>query len=451
MVSKKKVKTVEEVLEAAIVAEEKQPYKLPEGWEWVKLGALLDSLQYGYTESATHEKIGPHFLRITDLDDEINWDDVPYCSISEENFLKYKLNHNDLVVARMGSVGKSQIIKTPEDSVFASYLIRLVPNNLLLADYLSLFMKTSLYWMQIEQNSKGTTRANVNTQGLKNLIVPLSPITEQKDIIIKSNNFLAKIKHAEKLIEEAKETFELRRASFLEQVFKFEYHCLYQKDVNNIKTNEIFDFVTSGSRGWAKYYSDSGDIFIRVGNLKHDSISLQLDEIQYVSLPENVEGKRTEVQAGDILVSITADIGRIAVIDEGVQKSYINQHIALARPHKHFYSPYIGWYLAAKTCGNQQMVELQRGATKVGLGLNDIKNITIPVPTYEQQKEIAEFIEKKLKEFSKSEWFLEACLKQCNELKKSILQKAFKGELSTSNPNGEPAIDHLKLILQEKL
>ncbi|MGE6503575.1 restriction endonuclease subunit S [Bacillus wiedmannii] len=428
----KKKKKLDELLEEALMPEDEQPYKIPYGWTWVKLKNIVN-IKTGKKDAnyGTEDGNYPFFT----------------CAKEPSKSPGYSYDEEALLVPGNGNIGTVMYYNGQFEAYQRTYIISSENINL---KYLYYHMLYS--WGKFNKDKLfGSTISYIKLANLQEYPVALPPVQVQESIVEHIEKYLSKVLKAKQLLEEVKETFELLRAGFLEQVFKFEYHRSYQKDVNNIKTNEIFDFVTSGSRGWAKYYSDSGDIFIRIGNLKHNSISLQLDEIQYVSLPENVEGKRTEVQVGDILVSITADIGRIAVIEDGMQKAYINQHIALARPHKHFYSPYIGWYLATKTGGNQQMMELQRGATKVGLGLNDIKEITIPVPTYKQQKEIAEFIENKLKEFNKSEWFLEVCLNQCSELKQSILQKAFKGELGTNDSNDEPAVEFLKSILQESL
>ena len=100
---------------------------MPEDWEVVKLGDIGE-FQYGYTETASGKKIGPKFLRITDIDltgSKIKWADVPYCKISDKDYLKYKLNDKDILFTRIGATtGKTCIVKSPPESVFASYLIR---------------------------------------------------------------------------------------------------------------------------------------------------------------------------------------------------------------------------------------------------------------------------------------------------------------------------------------
>ena len=105
-------------------------------WGTVKLGEIAN-INYGYTEKASFSEIGPKFLRITDIqENEVNWDTVPYCIISEIDFQKYHLKSGDIVFARTGATtGKSYLLNNPPKSVFASYLIKvhINSNNMLIA------------------------------------------------------------------------------------------------------------------------------------------------------------------------------------------------------------------------------------------------------------------------------------------------------------------------------
>ena len=112
---------------------------------------------------------------------------------------------------------------------------------------------------------------------------------------------------------------------------------------------EVFSFVTSGSRGWAQYYSNAGPIFLRIGNLDYETIELDLGEIQRVQPPAGAEGTRTKVQPGDILVSITGDTGMVGLVRKGIGDAYINQHIALARPAPNVLPEFIARALTAPT------------------------------------------------------------------------------------------------------
>ena len=89
------------------------------------------------------------------------------------------------------------------------------------------------------------------------------------------------------------------------------------------KIGPLCEYITSGSRGWAQYYSESGSLFLRMGNLSRDSFDLRLDSLQRVNLPDNAEGTRTRVAENDLLFSITAEIGMLGLIPANFEEAYI--------------------------------------------------------------------------------------------------------------------------------
>lgn len=99
---------------------------VPEGWEKIHLSEIV-STQYGYTESATEENVGPKFLRGTDINKTsyIDWSGVPYCPIKEQDYKKYELFEGDILAIRMADPGKVALIEEKVEAVFASYLVRL--------------------------------------------------------------------------------------------------------------------------------------------------------------------------------------------------------------------------------------------------------------------------------------------------------------------------------------
>lgn len=120
--------------------------------------------------------------------------------------------------------------------------------------------------------------------------------------------------------------------------------------LSRTQVNDISEKVTSGSRNWAQYYSDKGSKFIRMTNLQRESIYLNLDDLKFVDIETNsTDGKRTSLEFGDILMSITAELGKIGWVHEGLGESYINQHTALIRlNHEKAYSKYIAYLLSSK-------------------------------------------------------------------------------------------------------
>ena len=105
-------------------------------------------------------------------------------------------------------------------------------------------------------------------------------------------------------------------------------------------------FITSGSRGWAKYFTDKGEYFLTIKNIKNCNVNVS--DVQHIIPPSNAEAKRTKVQKGDLLISITADLGRTGVITESIAEhgAYINQHLTCIRLNQQFVNPlYVAYYM----------------------------------------------------------------------------------------------------------
>ena len=152
----------------------------------------------------------------------------------------------------------------------------------------------------------------------------------------------------------------------------------------------ISETITSGSRGWAKYYSETGAKFLRIGNLTRQHVNLRLDDLVYVTPPRGQEGSRTAVQEGDLLISITADLGVIGSIPSGFGEAYVNQHISLIRLKKCEVN--LRWpahYLSSRR--SQLMFQkLNDQGAKAGINLPAVGKIQVPLPPRDEQDAIVE-------------------------------------------------------------
>ena len=150
-------------------------------------------------------------------------------------------------------------------------------------------------------------------------------------------------------------------------------------------------FVTSGSRGWAPFYADKGELFVRMTNLWRDSIYLDLTNSKFVQLPPGAnEGVRTQLKEHDVLISITADIGIIGYVDESVPSpAYINQHIALVRfDEGQLCGKYVAYFLASEKSQKLFRASTDTG-TKAGMSLIGIQKIGLMLPGLAEQQRIA--------------------------------------------------------------
>lgn len=150
--------------------------EIPEGWACGKLSDIC-STQYGYTASASEETIGPKFLRVKDINklDWIEWNTVPYCSISDSDYTKYRLDINDILVARMADPGKSAMIDEAVDAVFASYLVRLRTSSPEMAHFVFRYLKSDSYKSYAEQVKSGSVQSNMNARVITGVSLVLPP------------------------------------------------------------------------------------------------------------------------------------------------------------------------------------------------------------------------------------------------------------------------------------
>jgi type I restriction enzyme, S subunit len=157
---------------------------------------------------------------------------------------------------------------------------------------------------------------------------------------------------------------------------------------------DLKPFVTSGSRGWASFYAEQGELFVRITNLWRDSIYLDLTDSKFVQLPPGAnEGVRTQLKEHDVLISITADIGIIGYVDESVPSpAYINQHIALVRfDAGQLSGKYVAYFLASEKSQRLFRAATDTG-TKAGMSLIGIQKIELMLPGLPEQQRIASFL-----------------------------------------------------------
>jgi len=203
------------------------------------------------------------------------------------------------------------------------------------------------------------------------------------------------------------------------------------------------DFLTSGSRGWADNYSDDGELFIRIANLTRDGIALDLSDIQRVVVPADVEGSRTKVQTGDVLFSITAYLGSVAVVPDELESAYVSQHVALARLRRALLLPRWVGYVALSLVGQTWFAMQSYGGTKIQLSLDDVRGLPVTVPPTCEQHTIVEFLDRetgKIDELVAGQQRLMGLLK---EKRQAVISHAVTKGLNPHAPMKPSGIDWL--------
>lgn len=166
------------------------------------------------------------------------------------------------------------------------------------------------------------------------------------------------------------------------------------------RIKQLVSFTTSGSRGWAEYYTEDNacPVFLQSGNLGNE-LELDWSSKQHVSPPKGSEGERTRLKEGDVLICITgAKTGNVAWANELFTTTYINQHVALLRPLRSIVN---GRYLAfalKSHASSHQLVAAQYGGTKQGLGLEDVRDVWVGLPPRAEQDDLLNNLSGRLEE-----------------------------------------------------
>ena len=189
--------------------------------------------------------------------------------------------------------------------------------------------------------------------------------------------------------------------------------------------SEYIEFLTSGSRGWAQYCVDDGsEWFITIKNVKDCHIST--GNMQPVNAPDNAEARRTRVQEGDLLISITADLGRTGVVTKEIADhgAYINQHLTCIRLNQEAVDPLYVAYFMESSAGKEQFVSKNQSAVKAGLNFNSINSLRLLVPPKAVQQDFLRFVA----QVDKSKLIVQKSLDETQMLFDSLMQQYFGGE-----------------------
>ena len=304
----------------------------------------------------------------------------------------------------------------PEFSgVCSTDIIPILPKDGLSRDYLFYFLRTPATVELATSRCSGANLPRLSPKQLAALQIPLPPLDQQKRIA---------------RILDAADALRAKRREALSQLdtlLQSTFLDMFGDPVTNpmgwevVSVGDEISFLTSGSRGWARYYAKEGDTFIRIQNLKGGQ--LDLDDSAFVNAPESAEAKRTTVEPGDVLLSITADLGRTAVVPGGIAKAHINQHLAILR-FTSLNPVFVSYQLASKG-GQAQFNRLNREGVKAGLNFNDVKSIRLTNPPLDLQHRFAATVQSVEQQIASQR----AHLNELDTLFTSLQARAFRGDL----------------------
>ena len=277
---------------------------------------------------------------------------------------------------------------------------------------------------------QGALYPAAKSSDVKGYQFPLPPSEEQKAIADKLDKLLAQVNNLKARLDAIPAILKRFRQSVLAaavsgQLYSFDNANGWQ----DVCIGDLAALVTSGSRGWSKYYSGSGDLFVRAQNIKNDV--LDLDDVAYVDLPERAEGARTKIKEGDFLITITgANVTKCALVGMDVGVAYVSQHVGLVRWSERRYGPYLELFLKSEIHGRKQLLDMAYGGGKPGLNLQNIRDVSLRLPSIEEQAEIVRRVDQLFAFADQVEQQVANAQARVDKLTQSILAKAFRGELT---------------------
>jgi type I restriction enzyme S subunit len=191
----------------------------------------------------------------------------------------------------------------------------------------------------------------------------------------------------------------------------------------------VRSYLTSGSRDWAAYYADQGEPFLRMTNVTGRGIELDLADLRYVDLGGVTEGTRTSVREGDILITITAELGAVAIVRQNIEGAYINQHLALFRPNPKLCAPDFLVNFLSTDLTRAQFTVSGQGGTKQGLGFEQVNNVTIGFPPRVEQESIGNFCNEVWQQFDLAERALSSSIDRLIEYRAALITAAVTGNV----------------------
>ena len=321
----------------------------------------------------------------------------------------------DLLMTIVGTVGRVAVVPEILAGICLQRSVAVIKPNPTIINNRYLMYQLQSMRKFLESEARGVAQKGIYLKQVSDLSVITPPLDEQYRVV-------DTLDHISSLIhiyqQQLSKLDELIKARFVE-MFGDPKLNPYRFLCNSLST--YITFLTSGSRGWSQYFTDSGEYFITIKNVKNCKITLQ--DVQYVAPPDNAEAKRTKVQKNDLLISITADLGRTGVVTEEIANhgAYINQHLTCIRLNDEQVNPlYVAYYMESDA-GKEQFTAKNQSAVKAGLNFNAINSLKLMVPPLSLQNQFAAFVE----EVDKSKVDVQKALDQTQLLFDSMMQQYF--------------------------
>ena len=430
---KKQEKSIEQRLEETLVLYEKTPYEFPSNWCWTRLIHLVN-------HQSGNSKLIKGKLSSEKTDGLYNG----YSASGQDVFCpNYEHEGEAIIVSAVGArCGKAFLAKGKWSAIANTHIV--YPKSGMNIKFLFYLMNDEEWWVR-----SGSAQPFVVVKESLERPFALPPHEEQKRIVEIIEKQFAKLDEARDLIQKSLDSFADRKSAILHKAFtgeltkqwreksKLNYDAIIKKLKDCCK-------ISSGgtpSRKHPEYY-DGNIPWIKTGEIEWNEIYDSEEHISEVAV-QNSSAKCYEPEV--VLVAMYGmgvTRGRAAILKV---RAATNQAVCVLKPNNSLLIKYLYYYFM---CYYWDIREQAVGGNQLNLSGTIISQLEISIPSIEEQEEIVRILDSIFEKEDKSKELIDM-LDKIDEMKKSILARAFRGQLGTSNPTDEPATDLLRKILEQ--
>lgn len=421
--------TPEERLQAALVPDWEWPYKLPENWCWVYAPHIFD-IEYG--KGLPTKQLSDTGYPVFGANGQIGF------------YSEYMYKEPQALMSCRGAYSGTMNKSLPYSYVTSNSLIISSPRGLMGTDCIYYLFSA----LNVSELISGTAQPQVTVQAFDGFPIPLSPLAEQQRIVDRIESLFAKLDEAKEKAQAVVDSFETRKAAILHKAFTGELTAKWREEhdvgMDSWEKKSVGELCISLKYGTAKKSDASGNVVVlRMGNLQQGEIDWS--DLAYSNDPDDIE--KYKLFPGDVLFNRTnsaALVGKTAIYRGEHPAIYAGYLIKLDYDHDKIIGDYLNYALntldAKKYCNSVKT----DGVNQSNINAKKIGAYSFNVPSIPEQEKIVSVIQKLLSKEQQTKEAAEIVLDQIDLMKKSILARAFRGELGTNDPGEESAVELLK-------
>lgn len=378
-------------------------------WPVVELGSVA-TIEHVIVDPRRVEAATP-YVGLENIERGGALSDVGTVGASDVSSAKFRFNEKHVLFGKLRP-NLAKVARPSFGGLCSTDIVTISPSAELDRGYLTHFLLDPRTVALAARLATGANLPRLAPQMLLRFLIPVPSLPEQRRI--------SRILDGVGLLRRQRR----RAAALLDGVAESTFFEMFG---NRLLTplDDRLHFVTSGGRGWARYYSNTGARFIRSLDVRMNSV--ESSDPVFVSAPDNAEAKRTSTKEGDVLLTITGSlIGRVSTVPASLQGAYVSQHVAILRASRASLRPdFLSFYLSLRSGGQRQIRRLQYGQTKPGLNFAQIRSIAVPDASTDEQDEFLKLLGNARTLRTRHT----AHLAELDALFTSLQDRAFRGEL----------------------